>query len=75
MSKKKTENLYWIGISLIGIAFLGWVIVVLTQVLGLASGQESIARAGLAFSLLLPVCGCLGMAILLFIVVVDRLDN
>lgn len=53
---KKTENLYWVGITLLGLPVLGWGVVFFAQVFGLLSGQNIAAGLGIALTLLLPVC-------------------
>lgn len=72
---REKKPMYRIGIGLIGLSVLGWMAVIGLQLFGFAAGSSGTVQSSLVFSALLPICGGLGMLVLLIQVVIDRLNS
>ena len=72
---KTLPGLYTIGITLISISFLGWFILVVTQILAVVTNMQLFSESLFSLTVLLPVFGGLGMAVLLTKVILERIAN
>ncbi|MDF1681580.1 hypothetical protein [Ponticaulis sp.] len=72
---REKKRMYRIGIGLIGLSVLGWIAVIGLQLFGFVAGSSGTVQSSLVFSALLPICGGLGMLVLLIQVVLDRLNS
>ncbi|MAP95574.1 MAG: hypothetical protein CMK07_11545 [Ponticaulis sp.] len=73
--KKQSSLLYLIGITLIILCGIGWGVSIVFQIIAASTGGQGIVETLVLASLVLPVLGCLGMAVLVLKVVLDRLNN
>lgn len=72
---REKKPMYRIGIGLIGLAALGWVIVSMLQIVGIATASSQIIQSSAVMTLLFPLCGGAGVLLLLIQVISDRLNS
>lgn len=72
---RENKALYRAGFVLLGLAALGWLGMIALSVFGIFSSSSNAAELLVSVGFLLPVCGGLGIVLILVQVIADRLSS